>query len=260
MTFLSLRQKTQLGGIIKNLSGLILDRLLPPRCLSCGEGIQDVGRICMDCWKELNFLSRPLCDCCGYPFNFTEQISQEFSPGLCAACQRKHPPFRHARAALRYDDGCRRMIISYKHGDRTDYETFFTRMLMQASQNMEISGAVIAPVPLHEKRLKKRRYNQAALIAKNFSEKKSLDYIPDLLIRRKYTPPQSGNYGSRKRNVAGAFRVTDKYSAMIRRRPVLLIDDVYTTGATVRACAAILRRAGSGPVDIITIARVCAPL
>ena len=229
----------------------LLDQLLPPRCLSCGTGVQDTGRICSDCWKGLEFLQGSACDCCGHPFDFHAENS------LCGDCLTKRPAYDRARAAVRYDDGSRRMIISFKHNDRTDYADFFGQLLSQAGQSLDVSGAIVTPVPLHKKRLGKRRYNQAALMGQSFAEKNAVDYIPDILSREKHTLPQNGNYGRRKRNVSGAFRVRTKYQDIIRGRPVILIDDVYTTGATVAACAGILKSAGAGRVEILTVARVC---
>jgi len=231
----------------------LLDQLLPPRCLSCGVGAQDNGRICSDCWKGLTFLQGPACAYCGYPFDFDHGVSE----AVCGQCLSHPPAYDRARAAVRYDDGSRRMIISFKHGDRTDYGNFFSQLLTQASHGLDMAGALVVPVPLHKKRLQKRRYNQAALIAGAFARKKALDHCPDLLIRRKHTPPQEGNHSHRRRNVAGAFRLNSKYGGDVKDRTIVLIDDVYTTGATVQACAQILKRAGVGAVNILTIARVC---
>jgi len=247
--------KSYLKQYISKGMGRLLDQLLPPRCLSCGVGAQDTGLICPECWKGLNFLQGPACLCCGYPFDF----DHEAEGSLCAACQAKQPAFDRARAAVRYDDGSRQMIISFKHNDRTDYADFFSLLLMQASHSLKLSDAIVVPVPLHKKRLGKRRYNQAALLGRKFAEKKGFDYRADMLIREKHTPPQEGNYGRRKRNVAGAFSVRNKYQDIIRNKVIVLIDDVYTTGATVRACSHILKRAGAGRVEIMTVARVCKP-
>lgn len=240
-------------NVMSKWSRHLLDQLLPPRCLSCGTGTQDSGRICSDCWKGLAFLQGPACDCCGYPFDFQVEAS------LCGHCLKKRPAFDRARSAVRYDDGSRRMIISYKHGDRTDYADFFGQLLMQAGQALDFPDAVVTPVPLHKKRLGKRRYNQAALMGATFAEKKSLAYSPDMLCREKHTPPQFGNFGRRKANVAGAFSFRHKYRDMVRDRTVILIDDVFTTGATAQACSRILKRAGAGRVELLTIARVCQP-
>ncbi|NOZ41697.1 MAG: ComF family protein [Alphaproteobacteria bacterium] len=236
---------------ISHWSRHLLDQLLPPRCLACGGGVQDAGRICSDCWRQLDFLQGPACACCGYPFDFGSDGA------LCAACLKSLPPFRRARAALRYDDGSRHMIISFKHGDRTDYGDFFAQLLSQASQGLELSSALVIPVPLHKQRLRKRRYNQAAVLAQNFARKKHFDYIPDMLVRHRYTPPQEGNYACRKRNVAGAFNIREKCRQIIAERAIIVIDDVYTTGATATACARLLKQAGAGSVDILTLARVC---
>jgi len=195
----------------------LLDQLLPLRCLSCGTGAQDAGKVCADCWKALTFIQGPTCDCCGYPFDFGPLGENS----LCGACLVKKPAFDRARAALRYDDGSRPMILSYKHGDRTDYATFFARLLIQASHHLEASNALVVPVPLHKKRLRKRLFNQAALIAKAYAEQKALSYIPDMIVREKHTLPQQGNYSSRKKNLAGAFRVKDHYKDDLKGRTII---------------------------------------
>jgi len=247
------RAKSNLKQHMTRWSIGLMDQFLPPRCLSCGAGAQEAGRICSDCWKILDFLQGPACGCCGFPFDFGH-LAEDF---LCGACLVKTPSFDRARAALRYDDGSKRMIIAFKHSDRTDYADFFAQLLIQANQGSNLSNAIVIPVPLHKKRLGGRRYNQAALMAGRFAEKKALPYIPDMILRQKHTPPQQGNYGHRKRNLAGAFRVKDKYNGRIKGRRIVLIDDVYTTGATAGACARILKHAGAEAVEILTVARVC---
>ncbi len=238
-------------NVMSRWSQRLLDQLLPPRCLSCGILVQDTGRICSDCWKGLEFLQGPACHCCGHPFEFQVEKS------LCGNCMKKRPAYDRARAAVRYDDGSRRMIISFKHNDRTDYADFFGQLLLQAGQELDSTEAIVTPVPLHKKRLGKRRYNQAAIMGQAFAAKKAFDYIPDMLSREKHTPAQNGNYGRRKRNVAGAFELRSRYQDMIKGRSIILVDDVYTTGATVGACARTLKGAGAGRVDILTLARVC---
>lgn len=245
-------EKTKMN-FISRWSRRLLDHLLPPRCLSCGIGTQDAGRICPDCWKGLEFLQGPACDCCGRPFDFQVKAS------LCGDCLINRPAYDRARAAVRYDDDFQHMIISYKHNDRTDYADFFGQLLLQASQSLDVTEAIVTPVPLHKKRLGKRRYNQSALMGRIFADKKQYDYIADMMTREKHTPPQNGNHNNRKRNVAGAFKVKAKYQDIIRGRTVILIDDVYTTGATVGACAKILKHAGAARIEIVTIARVCQP-
>ena len=255
--------KSNLKQHISHWGMRLLDQFLPPRCLSCGVGAQDTGRICPDCWKGLEFLQGPACVCCGFPFQYDSGMIGV----LCGGCQARRPAFDRARAAVRYDDGSRRMIISFKHSDRTDYADFFGQMLLLASQALDASGdrprdasgVIVVPVPLHKKRLQKRRYNQAALMGHAFARKKQYDYIPDLLIRTKYTPPQEGDHSHRWRNVAGAFTINAKYKDRLAGRTIILVDDVYTTGATVGACSKTLKRAGAAQVEIVTVARVCQP-
>ena len=119
---------------------------------------------------------------------------------------------------------------------------------------------MIVPVPLHRRRLIARRYNQSALLAGALGRKSDVTAAPDLLVRTRHTPSQGGlSATARRRNVRGAFAVRDGQAAGVRDRRVLLIDDVFTTGATVEACATTLIRSGARAVDVLTLARVVRP-
>jgi ComF family protein len=116
---------------------------------------------------------------------------------------------------------------------------------------------LITPVPLHRWRLLKRRYNQAALIADQTARRVGITHLPDLLERHRATPSQSElGPTARARNVAGAFRLNPRHADRVKGSRVVLVDDVLTTGATVEACAKILRRGGAASVDVLTLARV----
>ncbi len=241
----------------------ILNQLLPPRCLACGVGVQDAGRLCGDCWGALDFLQGPACACCGYPFE--GGVLHLVEEHYCAACQANPPAFDRARMALRYDEASRGMILAFKHGDRLEYGPFLADLLGQAYGPGPCPGetfpdnTVVLPVPLHRKRLRRRRYNQAAIMGQIFARNRGFLYLPEGLRRIKHTPPQHGNSAHRLRNVAGAFVVSDGTADRVRGQVVILVDDVYTTGATVKACARILKRHGAARVEVLTIARVCRP-
>jgi len=230
----------------------LLDALLPPRCLGCGTETLAAASLCLSCWSKLEFISRPQCACCGLPFEI------EAGPGaLCGECLRRPPPYRRGRAALRYDEGSRRLILRFKHADRTESARLFTGWLGQAGAGLLAEADVLAPVPLHWRRLLTRRYNQAALLTQGLARQSGLPAVPDLLERRRATASQGRkSRNQRRRNVSGAFRVKPKHQGFIKGQRVLLIDDVLTTGATLEACARTLLRAGAAQVEVLVLARV----
>jgi len=230
-----------------------LDLLLPPRCLGCGGTVETQGRLCAGCWRRLVFLGPPLCRMCGYPLPHALPEAP-----LCGTCAAEPPAYDHARAALRYDDGSRGLILRFKHADRTDTAPAFGRWLAQAGTDLLAEADLIAPVPLHRWRFLKRGYNQAAILAHALARESGVAHVSDLLQRSRATRSQQGLSGrARLDNItAGAFRIHPWHLRRVAGASVLLVDDVLTTGATVSACARILRRAGAAQVDVLTLARV----
>jgi ComF family protein len=236
---------------IKRAGGRALDIVLPPRCLKCGATVDSVGALCAGCWPAVTFLAPPQCAACGVPFEF------DLGPAaLCGACAGERPVFERARAAFRYDDGSKDLILRFKHADRTDSSPAFARWMARAGDALLADADLIAPVPLHWLRLFMRRYNQAALLASALAPLAGKPAVNDLLQRRRRTPLQGGGVLARQRNVAGAFAVDPRRRARLQDKRVLLVDDVLTTGATVSACASVLLRAGARAVDVLTLARV----
>jgi ComF family protein len=245
------------GGAAPRLRGAasgLLDLLLPPRALDesrAAEAVQSQG-MTADLWSRIRFVEAPLCDGCGAPF--------DFDPGLdarCAACLARTPAFDRARAACLYDDHSRDLILKLKHADRTDLAALFARWLARAACELIEDADAVVPVPLHRLRLLRRRYNQAAEIARPLAAASKLAYWPDALVRPRPTGSQAGKSGSgRRRNVAGAFEITPAWRRRVSGARVLLVDDVLTTGATAEGCARALKAAGAVRVDLAVIARV----
>ena len=201
-------------------------------------------------WSRIRFLDGPVCDGCGAPF--------EYDLGArCAACLGKPRAFDAARAACLYDEVSRDPILKLKHADRLDLAPLFARWLSRAARELIDEADAIAPVPLHRGRLLRRRYNQAAEIARPLGRLSGVPYLPDALVRRRATETQGGKSGSgRRRNVAGAFEVPAGRAARVAGKRILLIDDVMTTGAAAEGCARALKAAGAVRVDVAVVARV----
>lgn len=157
---------------------------------------------------------------------------------------------------MEYNDFSRRLIIELKYQDETRLAAVFGPWLAAAGRELTETADLIVPVPLHYWRFVKRRYNQAALLAKALARHSSCAAMPDALIRVRGTSPQTGlRNRERERNVRGAFRVHPRHADSIRGKTVVLVDDVYTTGATLRACAKALLLSGAASVRAVTLAR-----
>lgn len=151
---------------------------------------------------------------------------------------------------MQYDDHSKHAILAFKHADRTDLAPAFANWLSRAGQEILTSGATLCPVPLHMERLRQRRFNQSAMLAQYLAKKNDLNFASDLLQRTKNTQTQGG------KNVKGAFEINKKWRSKTPPEHVILIDDVYTTGATLNACALCLRGANVKNISVLTLSRV----
>src|SRR6185312_6230887 len=167
------------------------------------------------------------------------------------------PPFGRARAAVSYDGVARRMVQGLKYSDRTDLALWMSGWMARAGAELLADTEVIVPVPLHWRRFLSRRFNQSAELARALARRADKPFEPMALTRVRGTRQQVGlGLGERQANVRGAFRVPPEADIKVRGRRVLLIDDVYTTGATVSAAARALKRGGAAAVDVLTFARI----
>ena len=236
----------------------MIDLILPPRCIVSGEIVDQQGMLSPDAWGELNFITDPQCNRCGIPFDF--DIGDVHEGSICAGCLKSPPLFDKARSAVIYDDASRDIILSFKHGDQTHIVPSFMPWLQQTGAEILDGTDFIVPVPLHSWRMLRRRFNQSALISQYLSQEVKVSVLLGGLKRRRSTPTQGDlNFNQRQKNVKNAFIVDPKYKAQINGKTILLIDDVYTTGATVNECTKILLKAGAASVNILTVARVVKP-
>ncbi|HWL46931.1 MAG TPA: ComF family protein [Sphingomonadaceae bacterium] len=239
--------------LLATMPAWLLALALPPRCASCGAVTQADHSFCADCWQKLDFLGAPCCACCGTPFAYDRGAGAR-----CGRCLADPPAFDRARAAVAYGDIARRIALKLKYGGRQGLAGTIARGLDRLVPAGAGSDApIVIPVPLHRWRIWSRGYNQAALIARAVARRHGLPLELDLLRRTRATPRLRGlGPAGRRKAVRGAFAVSPGRRAALAGRPVVLIDDVYTTGATADACARALKRAGAGEVSLLCWARV----
>ena len=233
----------------------LIDALLPPRCKLCGKIVSDDDSLCPECFNKINFVTRPYCAHCGQPLESVSKASKHF---LCPNCaQNKLPWFRLARSAFRYEEDSKNLILSFKFYDRTDNAKILAKFMKNAAQDIFDKGIdLIIPVPLHYTRLFRRKYNQSALLAIELSKLTGIPVEFDGLVRHKKTRPQVEFSGKvRQLNVRNAFSV--KRPDDFKGKHILLIDDVLTTGSTLKECAKALKKAHPSSIDLLTAARVC---
>jgi ComF family protein len=224
---------------------------LPPRCPGCGAVIAADHRFCKRCWGSIEWLGPPWCAGCALPFAFDRGAG-----ALCGACLAEPPVHSGARAAVAYGEVAKALALRLKYGGRIAFAATAAAMMVRL---VPADADLLVPVPLHRWRLWSRGYNQAALIAAALAGKR-LPVAQNLLLRTRATPVLRGlGRGGRAKAVSRAFAVRANRWAMLKGRHVVLVDDVYTTGATANACARVLLRAGAAKVTVLCWARVTDP-
>jgi len=222
-----------------------LNLLFPETCPICQDSClhHETAPICVDCWQSIRQYDGPLCRKCGAPLVSDVSI-------ICGECLKEEPAFEFARSFGLYDDALRKGINLLKYHGKKRLSRPLSELIINAG--LPESDAVI-PVPLHHKRLRKREFNQSALISKYIAEETKSNLILDCLVKVRDTLPQVGlRYKARVKNIKGAFKVSN--SNLIKDRSIILVDDVVTTGATIRECSRTLKKAGAGEIYVISLA------
>lgn len=238
--------------LAQRIGGFSAATLFPPTCAGCRRLVLEPGTLCAECWPRLRFLEKPWCEVMGTPF------SHDMGKGfLSADAIANPPPFERARAAVAFSGVARGMVQGLKYRDQTDLAPWMARWMMRAGIELIDDAELIVPVPLHWTRMLRRRFNQSAELARATAKQSEKRFGPLALRRVKVTRQQVG-LGVRERqdNVLAAFRVPQEREIEVAGRRVLLIDDVYTTGATAYAAAKALKKGGAKAVDVLTFARV----
>jgi len=218
----------------------LLDLLFPPRCAGCGRS---GSWLCPACISEIEFIEPPLCSRCGLP-------SVE---NPCLSCQIVPLAIDGIRGVGYLRGPLKRAVYQFKYRQRRRLALPLADLMRQYLLENPLLADLIVPVPLHMDRLRERGYNQAALLARELSERSGLPLEEGSLVRIRETAPQVAlKADERRKNVKGAFRGQGE---KLKDRQVLLIDDVSTTGATLEACAEALREKGARSIWALVLAR-----
>jgi len=237
----------------------LVDWLYPPRCRACAGRIhgRDAEYFCASCWTQIQPVSHPLCKTCGRPFPDAGGDDH-----TCGVCLERPPRFAAARAWACYpreelaEHPLRQVVQKFKYGRKVSLGKPLGRLLARGAAEFITQWPidVIMPVPLHPKRLRWRGFNQSLLLARQISRTYGTPTEPFMLRRVKETPPQTQlTEDERRKNMRGAFALHGEKS--LKDKTVLLVDDIYTSGATVNECSQTLRRGGAKEVYVLTLAR-----
>jgi competence protein ComFC len=219
-----------------------LDLLFPPTCGGCGNS---GTRWCENCQRQISLLSKPYCDICGIPLRD--------KPSLCPDCHRERPCYRILRSWSAFDASIQTALHRLKYRRDIGLGDALAVQFSGFVASLKWPVDLVVPVPLGQKRLHERGYNQVGLIARPLSLAMNIAYAPDALTRERETRSQVGLTKSERHiNVRGAFHAKAR---RVNGRVILLIDDVATTGSTLSSCAEALYAAGAQDVFAVTIAR-----
>jgi len=237
----------------KRALSTLTDALWPGRSLVSGEPAR--GALSAEDFAALTFLTGTLCKSCARP--------QEIDLGpdaKCVACLTRPPVWTRASAALVYDDVSRIPILGLKRAGRRDGLKVMANWMVTAGRDSLEQADLIVPVPLHYLRLVQRGYNQSGWLASAIASQSGVSVRHGLLNRVRSTPSQAGlSARARHQNVRGAFAVAKRGERHLEGKTVVLVDDVMTTGATLKAASRALITAGAQQVDVLVLARVVKP-
>jgi ComF family protein len=224
---------------------------LPPQCPCCEKFLEEGQQgLCSNCLSEIRWIEPPFCSICGIPF-----ISKKVENHPCGACVTHRKYFTMARAWGAYEGSLQEAIHRWKYEGKTYLTPFFAEWMEEGLNRYwgPHSLDLLIPAPLHPQRLRERGFNQALLLVKELSRRTGIPYRKTILQKKKPTIPQVNLSGTeREKGLRGAFQVIGKEELL--GKSVLLVDDVYTTGATVNECSKVLLRGGAERVNVLTLA------
>lgn len=247
------------AGLLRRLAGLggrvgagLRDLAFPPACPACRAPVADAEGLCVPCWQAFRRIERPYCERLGTPFR-RDPGTGALSPDAIA----HPPPFDRARAVALLDGTARTLVHALKYRDRTELARPMARWMAIAGADLRAGANLLVPVPLHPLRLVARRFNQAALLAEGVGALWGVPVDALALRRRRATKHQVGlDQRARADNVKGAFALAPEAALRLAGRNLVVVDDVFTSGATLEAVVKALRKARPARIDVLVFARV----
>ena len=232
----------------RTLRSILLQCIYPRRCPVC-DGVfyfSEKEQIHPACRKKLAPVVQPFCFGCG------RQLTDDTAE-LCSDCRRRRRSFRRSAAAFGYNEAARESVARFKYHGRQSYARTYAEEIwaLRKEEILSFRADALIPVPIHRARLLKRGYNQAELLAEELSKLSGIPLRRDVLFRLKKTAAQKAlSPEARVRNLSGAFSVKGPVKGL---RTVILVDDIFTTGATLEACTRVLLAAGIRTVYGVTL-------
>ena len=244
------RQVRAAFPMARTLTDALLAVLLAPDCAACERPLDTptCGPVCVRCWQAIVHITPPVCDACGDPLPSWRAISRECA--RCPRCRRRESHIARGRAIGAYDGSLRAIVHALKYGGRRSLAKPLAALMARYGAEVLRGADVVVPVPLHRSRKRARGFNQAAELARHLPVRTA-----HILRRVRATPSQTDLPAARRHaNVRQAFAL--RRGARVDGGVIVLIDDVSTTGATLDACASVLRSGGAREVRALTVARV----
>lgn len=227
--------------------------IFPSFCRLCSNPLERTGEkvVCRDCLDQITPRRGPVCLCCG---RFFEGAGEDH---LCRRCLDRVPAFSFHRSCGRYGGVLKEIIILFKYGKVSVLSrelALYTEESLGSDEGLWQGVDFLVPVPLHRKRKRERGFNQSQLLARDLARIKGMRVLNRCLVKVKNVPPQTSLEGAgREDNVRGAYEV--RGDGKIEGKTLVLVDDVFTTGSTLRECSLALKRAGAGEVRALTVAQ-----
>ncbi len=231
------------------LAKILIDYFLPPRCLSCTDFTIAGDGFCAACWQNLSFISKPYCLTCGK--NLDLSILDAYS---CGNCMHSPPSYSKARSLIKFNDQSKKVIHAFKYYDKYAVATLFAKLHCSRYAEDIKDIDLIVPVPMHKLKRLLRNYNQSFILAAEFAKILAKPVLFDALVKYKWTKPQSSlKFKARQQNLIGSIKANEKYD--FKDKTILLVDDVLTTGNTIKYCSDLLKYSGAKDIIVATIAR-----
>lgn len=238
----------RLARLLRRAGGGLRDAVYPPNvtCDVCGAELVAETRynLCAGCAEEMPFIEGHRCVCCGLPVNDEAE--------WCLRCMNTESVFRVHRSPLVYAGKARTLVYSLKFGGKKYIATLFGAMMSDTFLSCGMEGEIIVPVPMTDRERRKRGFNQAELIARGIGARLNIPVLPALVKHRETAPQKELSGRERENNLHGCFSAV--YAEYVAGRKILLVDDVFTTGATANECARTLLGAGAASVSVLTAA------